>query len=104
MKLYEIEQMTVAAKVNPPQTTNPVLIEARLEKMKEDKESTDPDPTKKAKEDAARAKKHLVQEFGQTKGKFLLRVIRMSLLSTFLAFLAFSQNLSSTIEDHKMLT
>lgn len=79
MKLYEIEQMTVAAKVNPPQTTNPVLIEARLEKMKEDKESTDPDPTKKAKEDAARAKKHLVQEFGQTKGKFLfLRVIHMS--------------------------
>ena len=72
MKLYEIEQMTVGAKVNPPQTTNPVLIEARLEKMKEDKESTDdPDFTKKAKEDAARAKKHLVQEFGQTKGKFL---------------------------------
>ena len=78
MKLYEIEHMTVGAKVNPPQTTNPVLIEASLEKMKEDKESTDPDHTKKAKEDAARAKKHLVQEFGQTKGKFLLRIIHMS--------------------------
>jgi len=73
MKLYEIEQMTVAAKVNPPQTTNPVLIEARLEKMKEDKESTDPDPTKKAKEDAARAKKHLVMEFGQHKGQRIYR-------------------------------
>ena len=52
MKMYEFEQITVGAKVEPPKTNNPVLIQAELE--------NDPNETKEdiAKTKAA-AKKHL---------------------------------------------
>ena len=52
MKMYEFEQITVGAKVEPPQTNNAVLLQAKLE--------NDPNETKEdiAKTKAA-AKKHL---------------------------------------------
>ena len=58
MKLYEVDQVTVAANVEAPNTKNPTLLMA-----KELEQETD-----EAKKRAA-AKKHLVTEFGQTKGQ-----------------------------------
>ena len=58
MKLYEVDQVTVAANVPAPPTKNPTLLMA-----KELEQETD-----EAKKRAA-AKKHLVTEFGQTKGQ-----------------------------------
>ena len=56
---------TFNAKISFLETCNPVLIQAKMVKMEEDQ--NDVDSGKKAKE--AAAKKHLVQEFGQSKGK-----------------------------------
>ncbi len=58
IKLIEVEEMTLGAKVKPPQTRNTVLLQAKLDDSKDD-----------AKKQAAAAKKHLVTEFGQSKGQ-----------------------------------
>ena len=67
MKVYEIEQVTVAAaKAKAPPTQNSVLLQAQMNMEKPD----DPNETINdlAKTKAA-AKKHLVSEFGQKKGR-----------------------------------
>lgn len=56
MKLYEIEQATVGAKFKAPATKNPTLLQEEVD-------------TKDEKKTREMAKKHLVQEFGQSKGK-----------------------------------
>ena len=67
MNVYEIEQVTVAAaKAKAPPTQNSVLLQAQMNMEKPD----DPNETINdlAKTKAA-AKKHLVSEFGQKKGR-----------------------------------
>lgn len=59
LKLFEVEQITVGAKIKAPPTKNPILLQNKMEKDEEEDE-------KKVK---AAAKKHLVTEFGQAKGK-----------------------------------
>ena len=58
MKLYEMSAITVGAKAKFPPTKNQVLLESRLVEEEGD-----------ANVEKARRKKHLVQEFGQTKGR-----------------------------------
>ena len=71
LKLYEIETMNVGAKVKCLETQNPVLLQAKFEKEQIfENESKDKDQlTKEKKLREAAAKKHLVTEFGQKKGK-----------------------------------
>jgi Skp family chaperone for outer membrane proteins len=64
LKLYEVNPITVGAEVTPQASKNLLLLQAELEVK--DKSN---DTTTTAKEQVAAAKKHLVQEFGQKRGK-----------------------------------
>ena len=67
MKVYEIEQVTVAAaKAKAPPTQNSVLLQAQMNMEKPDNPNETIDDLAKTK---AAAKKHLVSEFGQKKGR-----------------------------------
>lgn len=70
-KLVELNSVMVGAQVEPPAVKNPQMLE--LMRMKEEEENEGEENQKKSPEDLnkslAKKKRHLVQEFGQAKGK-----------------------------------
>ncbi len=65
MKLVELNPVVLGAEVDFPETKNPVLLEAKMAAENPEGEGTDRDLVA----ERSLKKKHLVQEFGQKKGR-----------------------------------